>query len=89
MLTRTKLLVQISVVGIIENCLVLGCGKGGPPDNPYMGNMNDFSYSVQWSDVGCIFRVNALGEEVCVDRPCDTVVQALPCSSTDNSSFGK
>ena len=63
---RTKLLVQIIVVGIIGSCLVLGCGKSGPRENPYVGNMNDFSYSGQWSDEGCIYRVNALGEEVCV-----------------------
>jgi len=45
---------------------MLGCGKSGQRDNPYVGNMNDFSYSGQWSDEGCTFRVNALGEEVCV-----------------------
>jgi len=54
------------VVGFSGSCLVLGCGKSEPRNNPYVGNMNDFSYSGQWSDEGCIYRENALGEEVCL-----------------------
>ena len=34
--------------------------------NPFVGNMNDFSYSGQLTDDSCVYRMNALGEEVCV-----------------------
>ena len=53
-------------LGIIGLCLVLGCGKSRTHDNPYVGNMDDYSYSGQWSDDGCVYRVNGHGEEVCV-----------------------
>jgi thiol-disulfide isomerase/thioredoxin len=66
MMIRTKLFVQIIVVGIIGSCLVLGCGISEGHDNPHVGNMNDFSYSGQWSDEACIYRVNELSGEVCV-----------------------
>ena len=54
------------MLGIIGFCLVQGCGKSASNDNPYVGNMNDVSYSGQWTDDVCVYRVNALGEEVCV-----------------------
>jgi thiol-disulfide isomerase/thioredoxin len=47
-------------------CLLLGCGKSRSGDNPFVGDMDDLSYSGQWSADGCVYRGNALGEEVCV-----------------------
>jgi thiol-disulfide isomerase/thioredoxin len=65
-LIRTKLLTWILAPGIIGICLVLGCGKSRTNDNPYVGNMDDYTYSGQRSDDGCVYRVNGHGEEVCV-----------------------
>jgi hypothetical protein len=53
-------------IAVIGYCLVQGCGKGASNHNPYVGNMNDFSYSGQWTDDACVYRMNALGKEVCV-----------------------
>ena len=63
---RTKLSPGIMAIAIIGYCLVQGCGKSASNNNPYVGNMNDVSYSGQWTDDVCVYRVNALGEEVCV-----------------------
>ena len=53
-------------LGVIGFCLVQGCGKSRSNDNPYVGNMDDYTYSGQRSDDGCVCRVNARGKEVCV-----------------------
>ena len=53
-------------LAVIGSCLVQGCGKSRSNDNPYVGNMDDYTYSGQRSDDGCIYRVNAHGEEICV-----------------------
>jgi thiol-disulfide isomerase/thioredoxin len=45
---------------------VQGCGTGKSGDNPYVGDMNDFTYGGQWTDDGCVYRVAASGDEVCV-----------------------
>ena len=63
---RTKFFGRTVVVGVMGVCLLLGCGKSRPGDNPYVGDMDDLSYSGQWSADGCVYRGNALGEEVCV-----------------------
>ena len=63
---RIGLFQRIMGISVIGCCLVLGCGKSASNNNPYVGNMNDFSYSGQRTDEGCVYRVNALGEEVCV-----------------------
>jgi hypothetical protein len=63
---RTKLFSKIMAIAVIGYCLVQGCGKSASNHNPYVGNMNDFSYSGQWTDDACVYRMNALGEEVCV-----------------------
>jgi thiol-disulfide isomerase/thioredoxin len=58
--------VLILVVSIIGFCMVQGCGRGEPGGNPYVGNMDDLSYSGQVYDSSCVQRLNALGDEVCV-----------------------
>ena len=63
---RPKPFVWILALGIIGFCLVLGCGKSRTNANPYVGNMDDYTYSGQRSDEGCVYRVNGHGEEVCV-----------------------
>ena len=63
---RRKVIVGIMAISIISFCLLQGCGKSASSDNPYVANMSDFSYSGQLTDDGCVYRVNALGEEVCV-----------------------
>ena len=63
---RTKLFSRIMAIAVIGYCLVQGCGKSASNHNPYVGNMNDFSYSGQWTEDACVYRMNALGEEVCV-----------------------
>ena len=65
-MTRTKLFSRIMAIAVIGYCLVQGCGKSASNHNPYVGNMNDFSYSGQWTEDACVYRMNALGEEVCV-----------------------
>lgn len=45
--------------------LICGCGEERP-DNPYIGNMSDFSYGGQRKSEGVIHRVNANGEMVSV-----------------------
>ena len=63
---RTKLFAWILALGVIGSCLLQGCGKGRTNDNPYVGNMDDYTYSGQRSDDGCVYRINGHGEEVCV-----------------------
>jgi thiol-disulfide isomerase/thioredoxin len=63
---QRKFFLGIMAFSIISICLVQGCGKSASNDNPYVANMSDFSYSGQLTDDGCVYRVNALGEEVCV-----------------------
>ncbi len=43
-----------------------GCGGDKRSDNPYLGNMNDFSYSGQVTPDGTIYRVSANGRDVSV-----------------------
>ena len=62
----TKFFARIITVGAMGACLLLGCGKSRPDNNPYVGDMDDLSYSGQRSADGCVYRGNALGEEVCV-----------------------
>ncbi|NNL77674.1 MAG: thioredoxin family protein [Desulfobacterales bacterium] len=61
-----KLLSKAVAILIMVFCMLQGCGKSASSHNPYVANMNDFSYSGQLTDDSCVFRVNALGEEVCV-----------------------
>ena len=63
---RIKFFRWIVALGVIGFCLVQGCGQSRSNGNPYVGNMDDFTYSGQRSDDGCVYRVNARGEEVCV-----------------------
>ena len=65
-MVRSKPFVWILAPGVIGFCLVLGCGKSRTHDKPYVGNMDDYTYSGQKSDEGCVYRVNGHGEEVCV-----------------------
>jgi hypothetical protein len=65
-LIRAKFLGWMLALGVLGFYLVLGCGKSRTNDNPYVGNMNDYTYSGQRSDEGCVYRVNGRGEEVCV-----------------------
>ena len=51
---------------VLGFCLEQGCGKRKSNGNHYVGNMDDYTYSGQRSDDGCVYRVNARGEEVCV-----------------------
>lgn len=63
---QKKILAWLLALGIIGFCLVQGCAKSRSNDNPYVGNMDDYTYSGQRSDEGCVYRVNARGEEICV-----------------------
>jgi len=62
----TKIFPRILTIIVIGCCLVQGCVKSASNHNPYVGNMKDFSYSGQLTDDSCVYRMNALGEEVCV-----------------------
>ncbi len=62
----TKIFPCILTIIALGCCLVQGCVKSASNHNPYVGNMNDFSYSGQLTDDNCVYRMNALGEEVCV-----------------------
>ena len=53
-------------IGVFGCFLLQGCGRSMSEDNPYVGNMSDTSYSAQWTKKGGVYRVNALGHEVCV-----------------------
>lgn len=44
------------------------CGQHRDPDNPYLGNMHDFSYSGQVTPEGITARINALGEKVSITK---------------------
>lgn len=48
------------------NFLFFNSGKNSAPDNPYIGNMKDFSYSGQRTAEGVVYRINAEGEKVSV-----------------------
>jgi thiol-disulfide isomerase/thioredoxin len=43
-----------------------GCGGDKAPDNPYIGNMDDFSYSGQVTPDGVTYRVSASAKQVSV-----------------------
>jgi hypothetical protein len=48
---------------------VLSCGDADvkkDTNNPYVGNMNDFSYSKQRTDGELLYRVNANGQMVSI-----------------------
>jgi len=50
---------------LLASALIYGCGKA-EPDNPYLGNMSDFSYGGQRKTGEILYRVNALREMVSV-----------------------
>ena len=79
--------------------LAVGCAQEKEPDNPYVGNMDDFSYSGQITPERNMRRVNANGRMVTMDeykgrfvwadyaapwcQPC--VAQAQAIKSIENS----
>jgi thiol-disulfide isomerase/thioredoxin len=46
--------------------VMAGCGGDRQPDNPYLGNMNDFSYSGQVTPDEIIYRISASGRDVSI-----------------------
>jgi thiol-disulfide isomerase/thioredoxin len=85
---------HISAACIIAAILVItGCGGDRSPDNPYIGNMDDRSYSGQITPDQVMYRLSASGKKVSVAefkgrfvwadyagpwcQPCVTQAQAL------------
>lgn len=57
-------LLAYALVGVA--LVVAGCGGDEQPDNPYVGNMNDFSYSGQVTPDQTMYRASASGRDVSI-----------------------
>lgn len=59
---------QIQILLLILFFAISGCGRNKDKDNPYVGNMNDLSYSGQVTTNKTIYRINAEGREIPVSK---------------------
>lgn len=58
----------VALVVILGVILGAGCGGDSTPENPYVGNMDDYSYSDQVKPAGNLYRVSASGKQVSIGQ---------------------